>query len=92
MDTETSPVLTADPTGVGSVTNLAQGALMGQWPLSVWSLRREGVEQCGRSAALGFFLDLQLFFRDHVHAFDPDQSILSRIERFTESVAGQMAE
>ena len=55
---------------------------MGQWPLSVWGLRREGVEQFGRSAVLGFFLDLQVFFRDHVHAFDPDQSILSCIERF----------
>ena len=33
---------------------------MGQLPLSVWGLSSEGVEQCGRSAALGSFLDLQL--------------------------------
>src|SRR3989454_3733651 len=41
---------------VGSVANFAQGAMKGQWPLSVWGLRSEGVEQFGRSEVL--FSDL----------------------------------
>ena len=65
-----------------SVANFAQGAMKGQWPLSVWGLRSEGVEQFGRSEVLFSDLHDHLSFLEHVHEFDPDQSILGCLERF----------
>ena len=52
-----------------------------QWPLSVWRLRGEGVEQFGRREALisGFH---HLSLLEHVHEFDPNQGVLGGIERF----------
>ena len=45
----------------------------GQWSVAGGGLRRQGVEQFGRSEALVFGLDPHLFFLDHVHEFDPDE-------------------
>src|SRR5512132_2005162 len=55
--------------GEGSVANLAQGIMKGQWPLSVWGLSREGVEQFGRSEALFSGLHHHLSFLEHVQEF-----------------------
>jgi putative transposase len=67
---------------LGSVANFAQGAMKGQWLLSRWGLRGQRVEQFGRSAALFPGLNDHLSFLDHVHEFDPNQSILGCIKRF----------
>ena len=47
---------------LGSVANIAQGAMKGQLPLSGWELSSQGVEQFGRSAALFSGLHHQLSF------------------------------
>jgi hypothetical protein len=52
-----------------SGANFAQGAMKGQWPLSKWGLRCQGVEQFGRSEAFVSGLDYHLSFLDHVHEF-----------------------
>ena len=56
--------------------------MKGQWPLSVWGLSREGVEQFGRSEALVSGLHHHLSFLEHVHEFDPNQGVLGCLERF----------
>jgi hypothetical protein len=56
--------------------------MKGQLPLSGWGLRGQRVEQFGRSAALFPGLHDHLSFLDHVHEFDPDQSILGCVKRF----------
>ena len=56
--------------------------MKGQLPLSVGGLSGQGVEQFGRSEALVSGLHDHLSFLDHVHEFDPDQSILGCVERF----------
>ena len=53
-----------------------------QLPLSVWGLRGQGVESFGRSEALFSGLHNQLSFLEHVHEFDPNQSVLGCVERF----------
>ena len=52
------------------------------WPLSVWGLSSQGVEQFGRSEALVSDLHHHLSFLDHVHEFDPNEGILGCLERF----------
>ena len=50
--------------------------MKGQVPLSVEGLGSQGGEQFGRSATLVFGVHDHLSFLDHVHEFDPNQSIL----------------
>jgi hypothetical protein len=45
-------------------------------------LGSQGVEQFGRSEALFSGLYHHLPFLDHMHEFDPDQSVLGCLERF----------
>ena len=54
--------------------------MKGQLPLAVWGLSGEGVELFGRSEAFAFSLNSQLFFLDHVHAFDTDQGSLCSVK------------
>jgi hypothetical protein len=56
--------------------------MKGQLPLSGWGLSGQRVEQFGRSEALFPGLHDDLPFFDHVHEFDPDQSVLGGLERF----------
>jgi hypothetical protein len=67
---------------MGCVANFAQEVMQGQLSLSVGRLRGQGVEQFGRSEPLFSGLHHHLSFLDHVHEFDPDQSILGCLERF----------
>ena len=55
---------------------LPRGARQGQVSLPQWGLGSQGGEQFGRSATLVFGVHDHLSFRDHVHEFDPNQSIL----------------
>ncbi len=48
--------------------------MKGQLSLSVWGLGGQGVELFSRSEALVSGLDYQLFFLDHVHEFDANES------------------
>jgi hypothetical protein len=64
------------------VANFTQEVMKRQLPQSVEGLRGQGVEQFGRSETLVPGLDDHLFFLDHVHEFDADESGLSRVERF----------
>jgi hypothetical protein len=55
----------------GCVANFAQEVVKGQLPLSEGRLRGQGVEQCGRSAALISGLYPHLSFLDPVHELNP---------------------
>jgi hypothetical protein len=66
----------------GCVANFVQEVVKGQLPLSVEGLSGQGVEQFGRSEALGSLLNHQLPFLDHVHEFNPNECVLGCIERF----------
>ena len=67
---------------MGSVANFVQEVLKGQLPLSERGSSGQGVELFGRSEALVSGLDDHLFFLDHVHEFDTDESGLRRVKRF----------
>src|SRR5438132_1188560 len=60
---------------------LLRRSCRGSYPYLWKGLGSQGVEQCGRSAALVSLLDHQLAFLDQVHEFDPDQRVLSRRKR-----------
>ena len=66
----------------GCVANFAQEVVKGQLPLSVEGLSGQGVEQFGRSEALGSLLNHQLPFLDHVHELNPNEGVLGCLERF----------
>jgi hypothetical protein len=65
-----------------SVANFAQVVVKGWLPLSVGRLGGPGVEQFGRSEPLVSGLEYHLFFLDHVHEFDSNQSVLGCLKRF----------
>ena len=50
--------------------------MKGQLLLSVEGLSGQGVEQFGRSEALGSLLNHRLPFLDHVHEFNPNECVL----------------
>ena len=56
--------------------------MQGQLSLSVRRLRGESVELFDRSEALFSGLKYHLFFLDHVHEFDANQSVLACFKRF----------
>ena len=64
----------------GCVANFAQVVVKGELPLSVGRLGGQGVEQFGRSEALGSLLNHQLSFLDQVHELDPDQGALGGVK------------
>jgi hypothetical protein len=66
----------------GCVANFVQEVVKGQLPLSVEGLSGQGVEQFGRSEALGSLLNHQLPFLDHVHEFNPNECVLGCLEHF----------
>jgi hypothetical protein len=66
----------------GFVANFAQEVEKGQLPLSVRGLSGQGVEQLGRSEAFVFSLHYHLSFLDHVHELNPNECVLSGLERF----------
>src|SRR5262249_22405148 len=66
----------------GCVANFAQVVVKGELPLSVERLGGQGVELIGRSEPLVSGLKYHLFFLDHVHEFDSNQSVLGCLKRF----------
>src|SRR5262252_163419 len=66
----------------GFVANFAQKVEKGQLPLTVKGLSSQGVEQLGRSEAFVFSLHDHLSFLDHVHELNPNECVLSGLERF----------
>src|SRR5262252_7928925 len=66
----------------GFVANFAQEVEKGQLPLTVKGLSSQGVEQFGRSEAFVFSLHYHLSFLDHVHELNPNECVLSGLERF----------
>ena len=66
----------------GFVANFAQEVVKGQGACLWKGLGSQGVEQCGRSAALVPLFHHQLSFLDHVHEFDADERGLRRVKRF----------
>jgi hypothetical protein len=50
--------------------------MKGEWPLSVWGLRGEGVEVFGHREALVSGIHHQLPFLEHVHELDAGQRCL----------------
>jgi hypothetical protein len=64
------------------VANFAQEVVKGQLPLCVEELSGQGVEQCGRSAALVSGLHPHLSFLNHVHEINPNERVLGCLERF----------
>src|SRR5881398_2787308 len=66
----------------GSVTNFAHVVVKEWLPLSVGRLGGQGVEQFGRSEPLVPSLEYHLFFLDHMHEFDSNQSVLNCLKRF----------
>jgi hypothetical protein len=66
----------------GFVANFAQEVMKGQLPWSEEGLRGQAIELFSRSEAFISSLYDHLSFLDHVHEFDPDQSVLSCSKRF----------
>jgi hypothetical protein len=56
--------------------------MKGEWPLSVWGLRGEGVEVFGHREALVSGIHHQLPFLEHVHELDAGQRCLCGVKRF----------
>src|SRR5262249_55719694 len=71
-----------DKTCSGFVANFAQEVEKEQLPLTVKGLSSQGVEQFGRSEALFSSLHHHLSFLDHGHELNPNECVLSGLERF----------